>query len=289
MTTIRVPATSANLGPGFDSIGLALDLYLTVTIAEARSDWFIEHEMGAEVPSDKHNLIIKTALALIPDLEPHHLIMRSEIPLARGLGSSSSAIIAGIALADQLGDLDLTQYDMLQMAVKLEGHPDNVAPAIYGGFVTATYDDVEADAISAPFPAARALTFIPDTELLTSASRAVLPKQMPLRAAVATSSAANVLVAAVLRGDLELAGRMMERDHFHETYREKLVPHLEQIRDCARDHGACGTYLSGAGPTVISMVPTVEADEILEDLEKLPLNGRWLNLAIAPAGLAIEK
>lgn len=288
MTTIRVPATSANLGPGFDSIGIALELYLTVTIAETRADWLIEHEMGADVPSDEHNLIIKTALALIPDLEPHRLIMRSEIPLARGLGSSSSAIIAGIELANQLGDLDLTQYDKLQIAVKLEGHPDNVAPAIYGGFVTATYDDVEADAISAPFPAARALTFIPDAELLTSASRAILPEKVPLRAAVATSSAANVLVAAVLRGDLELAGRMMERDQFHETYRETLVPHLEQIRDRARDAGACGTYLSGAGPTVISMVPPAEAEEILGELQQLPLAGHWLNLAIAPAGLMVE-
>ncbi|MFD0898461.1 homoserine kinase [Loigolactobacillus binensis] len=289
MTTIRVPATSANLGPGFDSIGLALNLYLTITIGEARSDWFIDHEMGADVPTDEHNLIIKTALALIPDLEPHRLVMRSEIPLARGLGSSSSAIIAGIELANQLGNLDLTDYDLLQIAVKLEGHPDNVAPAIYGGFVTATYDEVEADAVSAPFPAARALTFIPDAELLTSASRAVLPAKLPLRAAVTTSSAANVLVAAVLRGDLELAGRMMERDQFHETYRGKLVPHLEQIRERARECGACGTYLSGAGPTVISMVPTQNAAAILDELETLPLKGRWLNLAIAPAGLAIEK
>ncbi|MFC6169188.1 homoserine kinase [Loigolactobacillus jiayinensis] len=288
MTTIRVPATSANLGPGFDSIGIALELYLTLTIAEPRATWFIEHEMGVDVPSDEHNLIIKTALALIPDLTPHHLIMKSAIPLARGLGSSSSAIIAGIELANQLGKLDLTQYDELQIAVRLEGHPDNVAPAIYGGFVTATYDEVEADAISAPFPAARALTYIPDTELLTSASRAILPEKIPLRAAVTTSSSANVLVAAVLRGDLETAGRMMERDQFHEVYREKLVPHLEQIREKARAVGACGTYLSGAGPTVISMVPVDEADEILGELQQLPLTGQWLNLAIAPAGLLIE-
>lgn len=287
MLTIKVPATSANLGPGFDSIGLALDLYLTLKVKGPQDHWQIEHTLGADVPSDEHNLILKTALALIPDLTPRRIIMTSDIPLARGLGSSSSAIIAGIELANQLGDLGLSDYDKLQIAVRLEGHPDNVAPAIYGGFVVATYDDMVADAISAPVEHVHALTYIHNEELLTSESRAVLPKQVPLAEAVQTSSASNVLVAAVLRGQLDVAFRMMERDHFHETYRQDLVPHLAKIREAAHACDVYGTYLSGAGPTVITLVSEVQATATFQQLTRLDLPGKWLNLGVARQGMIV--
>lgn len=130
--TISVPATSANLGPGFDSVGLAVNLYLTIDVLEAASQWHIQHDLGSEVPSDERNLLLETALQVCPDLQPHKIKMTSEIPLARGLGSSSSVIVAGIELANQLGQLNLSAADKLAIATNIEGHPDNVAPAILG-------------------------------------------------------------------------------------------------------------------------------------------------------------
>ena len=138
---IIVPATTANIGLGFDSIGIAVDLYLTVTVVESSNKWKIEHPFGEAVPTNQENLIIETALAVCPALQPHHLVCESDIPMTRGLGSSSSAIVAGIELANQLGNLDLTPQQKVEWATKIEGHPDNVAPAILGGLVVATYDE----------------------------------------------------------------------------------------------------------------------------------------------------
>ena len=128
---IIVPATSANIGPGFDSVGVAVSKYLTIEVLEERDEWLIEHDLNPRIPKDKRNLLIKVALQLAPNLQPYRLKMTSDIPLARGLGSSSSVIVAGIELANQLGKLDLTDDEKLDWANKIEGHPDNVAPAIF--------------------------------------------------------------------------------------------------------------------------------------------------------------
>ena len=132
---IIVPATSANIGPGFDSVGVAVSKYLTIEVLEERDEWLIEHDLNPRIPKDKRNLLIKVALQLAPNLQPYRLKMTSDIPLARGLGSSSSVIVAGIELANQLGKLDLTDDEKLDWANKIEGHPDNVAPAIFGNLV----------------------------------------------------------------------------------------------------------------------------------------------------------
>ena len=136
---IRIPATSANLGPGFDSCGIALSLYLFIEVLEPSDQWEIIHDLGNDIPSDATNLMITTALALAPDLAPHKIKMESDVPLARGLGSSSSVIVAGIELANRLGNLNLSQKEKIEIATKIEGHPDNVAPAICGDFVVACY------------------------------------------------------------------------------------------------------------------------------------------------------
>lgn len=133
---IRVPATTANLGPGFDSFGLALNLYLEVEVLGESKTWEIEHDF-TDLPKDETNLIISTLLDLCPNLAPRKLKMITDIPTTRGLGSSSSAIVAGIELANQLGDLALTSEEKVKIANQIEGHPDNVAPAILGKFVVA--------------------------------------------------------------------------------------------------------------------------------------------------------
>ena len=149
---ITVPATSANVGPGFDSVGIAVSKYLTIDVLETQENWWIEHDLGEEIPSNEENLLLQTALQVASDLPPHRLKMTSEVPLARGLGSSSSVIVAGIELANQLGKLSLSDEDKLEIATKIEGHPDNVAPAIFGNLVVASYVDQQTNHLVLPFP-----------------------------------------------------------------------------------------------------------------------------------------
>lgn len=130
---ITVPATSANIGPGFDSVGVAVSKYLTIEVLEPADAWYIEHDLG-DIPSDENNLLISTALQVKSDLQPHKLVMTSDIPLARGLGSSSSVIVAGIELANQLADLQLSDDDKLDIATKIEGH-QTMLPQLFLGIL----------------------------------------------------------------------------------------------------------------------------------------------------------
>lgn len=262
---IHVPATTANLGPGFDSCGLALNLYLTLEIGNESKEWFIEHEVPG-IPEDKSNLIITTALSLAPDIKPHRLVMTTEIPSARGLGSSSSAVVAGIELANILGSLNLSTEEKLKIAAEIEGHPDNVAPAILGGLVIASYVDNEIRYEVADFPEADLLLYIPKHELLTTESRNVLPETLSFKEAVEASAISNMLVASLLKGNLPLAGEMMMKDKWHEKYREALVPHLTEIKKLQADFGFYGAVLSGAGPTVLILCPKDGPDQLQQFL-----------------------
>ncbi|MFC6259777.1 homoserine kinase [Levilactobacillus fujinensis] len=272
-TIIRVPATSANLGPGIDSIGAALHLYLTVIIEEKTEEWRVNHALGTEIPRDEHNLMVQTALQIKPDLQPHQLTVMSDIPVSRGLGSSTSAVIAGIKIANELGELNLTIPEQLNWAVKLGGELDNVAPALMGQAAVATVDGDQANAIKLPLPDLRVLVFIPGQTLLAQKSREALPKKVSLETAVHASSVANVLVAALMTKDWDLASQMIERDEFHEQARSQLVPELNQIRDAAHDLGITGTYLSGAGPTVVTFGTSAQLTLLRAKLAKADLPG----------------
>ena len=268
---IIVPATTANIGLGFDSIGIAVDLYLTLTVVEPSHEWKIKHPFGEAVPSNQENLIIETALAVCPTLQPHHLVCESDIPMTRGLGSSSSAIVAGIELANQLGNLNLTPQQKVEWATKLEGHPDNVAPAILGGLVVATYDakSQEVDYLQKEIQSdIQGIALIPDFELSTKASRQVLPSEFVYSKAVQASSRSNVLVAALWQEDWENVSRIVEKDLFHEPYRERLIPFLTPVRALAKEKEAIGTYLSGAGPTVMVLSSKDKSTTIVEYLEE---------------------
>ncbi|MEG0160238.1 MAG: homoserine kinase, partial [Carnobacterium sp.] len=220
-----------------------------------QDSWEVEHQLGSGIPTDSENVIVTTALSLAPNLAPRKLKMTSDVPSTRGLGSSSAAIVAGIELANQLADLQLTAAKKVEIATLIEGHPDNVAPAILGDFVVATKINQDVFAVKHAFPATGIIAFIPQKELLTSESRTVLPSELSYSEAVKASSIANVMIAAVLEGNLFLAGQMMEQDLWHEIYRKKLIPHLEKIREISQENGAYGTFLSGAGPTVLVLVP----------------------------------
>ena len=285
---IIVPATSANVGPGFDSVGVAVTKYLEIQVCEEREEWMIEHQLGKWIPRDERNLLLKIALQIVPDLQPRRLKMVSDIPLARGLGSSSSVIVAGIELANQLGNLKLTDHDKLQLATKIEGHPDNVAPAIYGNLVIASSVEGQVSAVVAPFPECAFLAYIPNYELRTRDSRGVLPKKLSYKEAVAASSIANVAIAALLTGDMVKAGQAIESDLFHERYRQELVREFATIKKVAKRNGAYATYLSGAGPTVMVLADPDKMPKIKAELEKQPFKGKLHDLQVDTEGVCVE-
>ena len=286
---IIVPATSANVGPGFDSVGVAVTKYLEIQVCEEREEWMIEHQLGKWIPRDERNLLLKIALQIVPDLQPRRLKMVSDIPLARGLGSSSSVIVAGIELANQLGNLKLTDHDKLQLATKIEGHPDNVAPAIYGNLVIASSVEGQVSAVVAPFPECAFLAYIPNYELRTRDSRGVLPKKLSYKEAVAASSIANVAIAALLTGDMVKAGQAIESDLFHERYRQELVREFATIKKIAKRNGAYATYLSGAGPTVMVLADPDKMPKIKAELEKQPFKGKLHDLQVDTQGVRVEE
>ena len=285
---IIVPATSANVGPGFDSVGVAVTKYLEIQVCEEREEWMIEHQLGKWIPRDERNLLLKIALQIVPDLQPRRLKMISDIPLARGLGSSSSVIVAGIELANQLGNLKLTDHDKLQLATKIEGHPDNVAPAIYGNLVIASSVEGQVSAVVAPFPECAFLAYIPNYELRTRDSRGVLPKKLSYKEAVAASSIANVAIAALLTGDMVKAGQAVESDLFHERYRQELVREFATIKKVAKRNGAYATYLSGAGPTVMVLAEPDKMPKIKAELEKQPFKGKLHDLQVDTQGVRVK-
>lgn len=284
---ITVPATSANLGPGFDSVGLAVSKYLTIDVLEESSDWEIRHDLG-DIPTDKTNLLIKTALDVYPDLQPHLIQMTSDIPLARGLGSSSSVIVAGIELANQLAGLNLSAEAKLEIATRIEGHPDNVAPAIFGNLVIARASDHGVDSVVAPFPDCDLIAFIPNYELKTSDSRGVLPKSLAYKEAVEASAVANLAVAGLLTGDMALAGRAIESDLFHENYRQQLVKEVAPIKALAKEYQAYATYLSGAGPTVMTFLPSGKGRAFAAALSEAGLDGQVAELTVDHQGVRCE-
>jgi len=285
---IIVPATSANVGPGFDSVGVAVTKYLEIQVCEEREEWMIEHQLGKWIPRDERNLLLKIALQIVPDLQPRRLKMVSDIPLARGLGSSSSVIVAGIELANQLGNLKLSDHDKLQLATKIEGHPDNVAPAIYGNLVIASSVEGQVSAVVAPFPECAFLAYIPNYELRTRDSRGVLPKKLSYKESVAASSIANVAIAALLTGDMVKAGQAIESDLFHERYRQELVREFATIKKVAKRNGAYATYLSGAGPTVMVLADPDKMPKIKAELEKQPFKGKLHELQVDTQGVRVE-
>ena len=285
---IFVPATSANVGPGFDSVGVAVTKYLEIQVCEEREEWMIEHQLGKWIPRDERNLLLKITLQIVPDLQPRRLKMVSDIPLARGLGSSSSVIVAGIELANQLGNLKLSKHEKLQLATKIEGHPDNVAPAIYGNLVIASSVEGQVSAVVAPFPECAFLAYIPNYELRTRDSRGVLPKKLSYKEAVAASSIANVAIAALLTGDMVKAGQAIESDLFHERYRQELVREFATIKKVAKRNGAYATYLSGAGPTVMVLADPDKMPKIKAELEKQPFKGKLHDLQVDTQGVRVE-
>lgn len=294
MFTITVPASSANIGPGFDSAGLAVERYLTLTV-ERQDRWEFEH-LSPFLPLEtdyKEHFIYQVALKIAvkhgKSLPTCKVIVDSEIPLARGLGSSASAVVAGIELANQLCELELSSMKKLAYATEIEGHPDNVAPALFGGLVvTAKAESGEVDFIQIPNVELDIILYVPNVELKTKEARSVLPDQFTRDEATSASGVSNVMIASLLTKDYEQAGKMMEQDLFHEPYRAKLIPNYEMIKQHAKELGAYGTVISGAGPTMISFVPKGEGQSIVTRMDEVLENYEVAALKIDYNGLQVQ-
>lgn len=257
MIKIQIPATSANLGAGFDALGLALSYYNYAEMEESdRVD--IKALDGLDVPTDEKNLIYVSAKDLYSvcgkKLEGIRLRQTSNIPMARGLGSSSACIIAGLVGANTMLGNPLTKDDLVDLAAQIEGHPDNTAPALLGGIVTAVFDGKKVHWVKQEvFTRLKFVAIIPDFELKTERARACLPEKVSHKDAVYNLSRAALFSASLLTGKFENL-RTAVHDRLHQPYRMELIPNAREVFDIAYNHGAYGAYISGAGPTVMAIV-----------------------------------
>jgi len=259
MIRVQVPATTANLGPGFDCLGMALELYNIVELIQVPYGLTIEvtGEGTADIPRDVDNLVFKSAQRVFEqvDFKPTGLKIRliNQIPVARGLGSSTAAIIGGVIAANLLTGGRLSLKDIISLASSIEGHPDNVAPAVLGGIVISVQADGELKNMKIQPPQGiKCVVAVPDFILATKTSRDVLPSQVAFQDAIFNLGRVALLVAALQRGDFSLLGTAME-DHLHQPFRSVLVPGMKKVLAAAKLAGARGVTLSGAGPSVIAL------------------------------------
>jgi homoserine kinase len=275
--TVTIPATSANLGPGFDCLGLALGLYnrITFTAVSASSMQAVSHPTltisitgvdAAKLPTDKSNLVYQSACHLFDKIGKRpsglHISQENNIPVGSGLGSSATAVLGGLLAANALIEGDLSQSEILEMATALEGHPDNVAPALFGGLVLGLMDGKTVHIEQLPIAQQQVAVILPDFELSTHAARAALPAQVSHQDAIFNASRLGLLMRALetaAYGKLTLA----MQDKLHQPYRLPLIPGMVHAFEAAYAAGASGVALSGAGPSLIAFAADRHA-EIVE-------------------------
>jgi homoserine kinase len=263
---VRVPASSANLGPGYDTMAAAVSLHLDLEVEETGE--FSLDPGGLEVSTGRDNLVVR-AFESLHSADGISFRLQSQIPLARGLGSSAAAIVAGLFAADHLFELALDREQMLARASEIEGHPDNVAAAIYGGFVVcgSGEDGTPVAARFDPPDGLEGIVVIPPEEVSTKLAREAIPAEVPLADAVANVAAAAQLVLGLRSADLDLVARGLS-DHLHQPRRRHLYPRSMEIVDSARELGALGATISGAGPTVLVWTTWQEAGGVAAALEE---------------------
>lgn len=273
--SLKIPASSANLGLGFDSIGVAVNkfLYIEANISDEFKVSFKDYALSV-LPTDETNLVFTTALDIAKkygkELPTLHIEMQSEIPLSHGLGSSSSAIVAGIEIADHFLALNLSDYDKVMIGCEIEGHPDNIGPCITGGAFVGYYQQGELFYYHLNLDNLGLLVSVPEYEINTEEARDVLPNAYTRNEAVAQNALANVMILALHNKDYKLMGELMMKDSFHEPYRQPLIKEFDDIKTAALDAGALATVISGAGPTVLTLAEEETLDRVLESLQTVP-------------------
>jgi homoserine kinase len=244
---VRVPASSANLGPGYDVMAVALDVHLELEVTETGR---FSVECDLDVSTGRDNLVVRAFETLHP-ADGLGFRIGGDIPLARGMGSSAAAIVAGLAAADHMYELGIEPRELLRRASELEGHPDNVAAAVYGGFVvcSGSGEDLVATRIESP-EGLEGVLVIPHEKISTDLARRAIPDEVPLEEAVANAASAAHLALGLSRGDFDLISLGVS-DRIHQDRRRSLFPKSMEIVEQAASMGAIGATISGAGPTVL--------------------------------------
>lgn len=282
MLEIIVKATTANLGPGFDCLGLALDMENRIVIYESKEDF-----------EDKNNLIylsIKKIYDLAGITMPKIQIEQQiGIPICRGLGSSAACIAAGCAAGNAMANAGFDLNDLIKIGTEIEGHPDNVVPAFLGGF---TVSSMEKDKViyfrQEAYEGFKFAVMYPEFTLSTSESRGVLPQNIPFKDGVYNIGRASLLTAAMITGGGELL-KYACRDKLHQPYRQKLIPDFDKITNKADDLGATAHFLSGAGPTIIAVLSD-NADNFEKKMKEFlnTLNGGWTLQIVKASNMGVQ-
>jgi len=285
--SVKVPATSANIGPGFDCLGLALPIYNTITIEETvlpgtgieinlmSEEEVIDEMIFDDIPRDENNIVYKSVEMLYNSIgqEPSELKIniQSQIPITRGLGSSAAVVVGGLVAANKLLGSPADETALLSIATEVEGHPDNVAPAILGGFVLASQEeDGTIEYCKLNWPEEWDITAcIPDFELSTNIARSVLPEKVPLQDAVYNAKHIAMLIEAVNTKNEKLM-KLALHDKLHQPYREKLIPGMNEIMEAFKhEDGVLGCVLSGAGPTMLVISHKYDLDKIKSTVKEI--------------------
>lgn len=294
--TVKVPATTANLGPAFDCVGMALDLFNSVTLEISGNQSFaISGEGEKFLPKSADNRIFKAVQAVYAEIHKPLPVLAvscvNEIPLVRGLGSSSAAALSGLVAANALEGGPITQERILEMAVEIEGHPDNVAPALLGGcqIVVQNGDKIVTSAVKVA-DGLKAVLFIPDFQMSTSKARSLLAKEISRKDAVFNIGRTALLCNALSTGDwCQL--KVATEDRLHQQARESMFPAMPKIISAALEAGAHGAFLSGAGPTIIALA-SEKQNEIESAMSREAggdkVNGKTMTLSLSTLGAHIS-
>ena len=285
MLGIRVPATTANMGPGFDCLGVALSIYNEFYFEEIESGFIIE---GCPDEFKNENNLMYTSYRKTLDMSgsPYkgiRIVFKSNIPISKGLGSSGSCIIGGIAAANSIADLKLSREDILNIASVIEGHPDNITPAIIGGMTASVAEDSKVYYARINLPDdIKFCAFIPDFMLSTKLSRSVLPKSIPYKDAVFNIGRVSILVAALNLGRTDLIA-VGVKDRIHSIYRKRFIEDYDYIIEACVQSGALGVFLSGAGPTIMCITKADDNGFIQRAMKSLKsLNHKWNGVILNP-------
>jgi homoserine kinase len=278
---VRVPASSANLGPGYDVLAAALSLELELEVEET-GEFFVHSDVPG-LPSDRSNLCVRAFERLRP-ADGVTFQIRSQIPVAAGLGSSAAAIVAGLAAADHMYELDAPLYEL---AVELEGHPDNVAAALYGGFVICPGPGEEPVRFD-PAPGLEGVLAIPDHEVATAEARGAMPAELPVADAVYNVGHATLLMLGLAKDDFSLIGRALG-DRMHQPRRRSLYPRSMELVDQAEELGAVGATISGAGPAVLFWCHWQQTGGLVERLKAAAPDCSVSRVTFAPGGADVRE
>ena len=276
---VRVPASTANLGPGYDVLAAALSLNLELEVEET-GEFFVHTDVPG-VPIDRNNLCVQ-AFERLHSADGLTFHIRSEIPVSAGLGSSAAAIVAGLAAADHLYELDA---DLFAHARAIEGHPDNVGAAVRGGFVICS--DGAVDRFDPP-PGLEGVIAIPPDPVPTAEARAALPAEVPMEDAVHNVAHSSLLILGLQRNDLDLIGRGLA-DRLHQPHRESLYPQSMELVRQAPEMGAIGATISGAGPTVLFWVNWQQTGQVMDAVRKAAPDCDVRRVQFAPYGADVRE